>query len=213
MALVRGIQLIKAEPLAERFLAVHSDAPDLTLLLQRINQGDKEAEAAFYEIVSPELRGFAAYLMQNERRDHTLQATELVNRAYLRLADRDLSLRDRGHFFAIVARAMRRELIDYARARRNVDVIPMDAMVDPPAGSHNSIEVALLVDELLDPMRAEMPLECSIVELKCFLGFTDAETADMLGLPLRTMQLKWHDARVWLFERAQARGWRASESA
>jgi RNA polymerase sigma factor (TIGR02999 family) len=189
---------------------VQSDAPDLTVLLQRINKGDKEAEATFYEIVSPELRGFAAYLMQSERPGHTLQATELVNRAYLRLADRDLSLRDRGHFFAIVARAMRRELIDYARARRNVDVVPIDGIVEPPAGSGNSIEVALLVDELLDPMRKEMPLECSIVELKCFLGLTDAETAEMLGLPLRTMQLKWHDARAWLFERGQARGWKSS---
>jgi RNA polymerase sigma factor (TIGR02999 family) len=187
---------------------VNSDAPDLTVLLHRINGGDKDAEGLLYDIVSPELRKFASYLMSGERRDHTLQATELVNRAYLRLAGRDLSLRDRAHFFAIVARAMRRELIDYARTRKEVDLVPVDWLLERTGTSSDSIELAVLIDELLDSMREVMPLEYSIVELKCFLGMTDGETASMLGLPLRTMQLRWHDARIWLFERAIAKGWK-----
>ena len=65
-----------------------------------------------------------------------------------------------------------------------------------------------MIDELLDQMRETMPGECSIVELKFFLGFTDEETAAMLNLPLRTMQARWQDARVWLFERAEAQQWR-----
>jgi len=184
-----------------------SDAPDLTALLHRINDGDKQAEALLYEIVAPELRRFSRHLMQRERGDHTLQATELVNRAYLRLANRDLALRDRGHFFAIVARAMRRELIDYARARKEWKLVPVDLALERQGASAHSVELALLIDELLDPMREVMPIECSIVELKCFLGFTDQEAATALGLPLRTMQMKWQDARLWLFERAAAQGW------
>lgn len=186
-----------------------SDAPDLTVLLHRINAGDKGAEGVLYEIVAPELRKYARYLMRGERADHTLQPTELVNRAYVRLAGRKLSLRDRGHFFAIVARAMRRELIDYARARKDVALVPLDALAEDHPLANDSMELALLIDELLEPMREVMPLECSIVELKCFLGLTDEETASILGLPLRTMQLRWHDARLWLFERAEAQGWQA----
>lgn len=186
-----------------------SDAPDLTVLLHRINAGDKGAEGVLYEVVAPELRKYARYLMRGERADHTLQPTELVNRAYVRLAGRKLSLRDRGHFFAIVARAMRRELIDYARARKDVALVPLDALAEEHPLANDSMELALLIDELLDPMREMRPLECSIVELKCFLGLTDEETASILGLPLRTMQLRWHDARLWLFERAEAQGWQA----
>lgn len=185
-----------------------SDAPDLTLLLRRINAGDKEAEGQLYTIVAPELRQFARQLMRAERRDHTLDATELVNRAYLRLAGRNLSLRDRGHFFAIVARAMRRDLIDYARSRKDVTLLSLDGFDPPPMIAPESLELTILIDELLEPMRRELPLECSIVELKCFLGMTDKEAADILGIPLRTMQLRWHDARLWLFERAEAQGWR-----
>ena len=188
-----------------------SDAPDLTVLLHRINAGDKGAEGVLYEVVAPELRKYARYLMRGERADHTLQPTELVNRAYVRLAGRKLSLRDRGHFFAIVARAMRRELIDYARARKDVALVPLDALAEEHPLANDSMELALLIDELLDPMREMRPLECSIVELKCFLGLTDEETASILGLPLRTMQLRWHDARLWLFERAEAQGWQARQ--
>jgi len=190
---------------------VKSDAPDLTVLLHRINAGDKGAEGVLYEVVAPELRKYARYLMRGERADHTLQPTELVNRAYVRLAGRKLSLRDRGHFFAIVARAMRRELIDYARARKDVALVPLDALAEEHPLANDSMELALLIDELLDPMREMRPLECSIVELKCFLGLTDEETASILGLPLRTMQLRWHDARLWLFERAEAQGWQARQ--
>jgi DNA-directed RNA polymerase specialized sigma24 family protein len=103
---------------------------------------------------------------------------------------------------------MRRELIDYARARRDVQIVTIDAIPENVLSTINSLDVALLVDELLDSMRQSMPLECSIVELKCFLGYTDDETANALDLPLRTMQLKWHDARAWLFERAEARQWK-----
>jgi DNA-directed RNA polymerase specialized sigma24 family protein len=87
-------------------------ANEVTLLLQRMHAGDRDAESRLYEIVMPDLRRLAQHLLNGERPFHTLQGTELVNRMYLRLAGAELSLRDRAHFFAIAARTMRRELID-----------------------------------------------------------------------------------------------------
>ena len=71
----------------------------------------------------------------------------------------------------------------------------------------------MAVDELLDRMRETLPLECSIVEMKFFFGMTDEETAEALGMPLRTMQARWQDARIWLFENAEAQQWRPTKTA
>ena len=180
------------------------DTDEVTLLLERMATGDREAENRLYEIVMPELRRLAQYMMKGERPNHTLQGTELVNRMYLRLTGSKLSLRNRGHFFAIAARTMRRELIDYGRGRPKVTLVPMDGLPEKLLASHDRFEVALIIDKLLDEMNETMPEMCSIVELKFFLGLTDDETADALGLSLRTMQLCWQDARIWLFEKAEA---------
>ena len=179
------------------------DTHEVTLLLERMATGDREAENRLYEIVMPELRRLARYMMKGERPNHTLQGTELVNRMYLRLTGSKLSLRNRGHFFAIAARTMRRELIDYGRGRPKVTLVPMDGLPEKLLASHDRFEVALIIDKLLDEMNETMPEMCSIVELKFFLGLTDDETADALGLSLRTMQLLWQDARIWLFEKAE----------
>lgn len=185
---------------------------DITLLLDRVRSGDKEAENRLYEIVMPQLRRLAHNLLSRERPGHTLQGTELVNEVYLRLTGAKLSLRDRAHFFAIAARAMRRELIDYARSRPKVRFLPIEGLPEKVASSSGNRDLALAIDELLDEMKTSMPSECSIVELKFFFGMTDEETAEVLGLPLRTMQSRWHDARIWLFERAEAQHWKPSET-
>jgi len=176
---------------------------EVTLLLERMAAGDREAENRLYEIVMPDLRRLAQHMMNGERPNHTLQGTELVNRMYLRLTGSELSLRNRGHFFAIAARTMRRELIDYGRDRPKVTLVPMDGLPEKLLARHDRFEVALIIDKLLDEMHETMPEMCSIVELKFFLGLTDDETADALGLSLRTMQLRWQDARIWLFEKAE----------
>jgi RNA polymerase sigma-70 factor, ECF subfamily len=181
---------------------------EVTLLLERARTGDKLAEDRLYEIVMPDLRRLAQHVLNGERPNHTIQSTELVNRMYLRLAGTKLSLRDRAHFFAIAARAMRRELIDYARSRPHVGIVPLEGLPESVAASCDKREIALTIDELLTRMRESLPLECSIVELKFFLGMTDEETAEVLDLPLRTMQAKWQDARIWLFERAEAQQWK-----
>jgi RNA polymerase sigma factor (TIGR02999 family) len=182
-------------------------AHEVTVLLERVNSGDREAENRLYEIVMPHLRRLAQHLLSGERPDHTLQGTELVNRMYVRLAGAELSLRDRAHFFAIAARAMRRELIDYARTRPHADFLPLDGLPEQVLQTRDKLDLALTIDELLERMRESLPLECSIVEMKFFFGMTDEETAEVLGLHLRSMQARWQDARIWLFERAEAQQW------
>lgn len=186
---------------------------EITILLERIRLGNKEAESRLYEIVMPDLRRLAQHFMSGERPDHTLQATELVSRMYLRLAGAKFSLRDRGHFFAIAARAMRRELIDYARSRPHLEVVPLIGFPERVLATKDKRELAVTIDELLDRMRETMPLECSIVEMKFFFGTTDEETAEILGLPLRSMQARWQNARIWLFENAEAQQWRPMKPA
>jgi RNA polymerase sigma factor (TIGR02999 family) len=186
-------------------------AGEVTVLLERVRAGDKDAENRLYEIVMPQLRRLAQSLLNRERRDHTLQGTELVHEVYLRLAGTKLSLRDRAHFFAVAARAMRRELIDYARSRPKVDVLPIEGLPEGVIATTDRRDLAMTIDELLDRMRETMPLECSIVELKFFFGMTDEETAEVLDLPLRSMQGRWHDARIWLFERAEAQHWKPTK--
>ncbi len=186
---------------------------EVTALLDLVRAGDRDAENRLYEIVMPHLRRLAQHLLSGERPNHTLQGTELVNQVYLRLAGAELSLRDRAHFFAIAARAMRRELIDHARRRPGVNFLAIDGLPEGvlASGGAGQRDVALVVDELLDRMKESMPLECSIVELKFFFGMTDEETADVLGMKLRTMQALWQDARIWLFERAEAQQWQPSK--
>ena len=186
-------------------------AHDLTVLIELARRGDKNAENQLYELVMPQLRRLEQHLNNGERPDHTLQATELVSRMYVRLAGSNISLRDRGHFFAIAARAMRRELIDYARKRPQVDVIPLEGLHEKVVANSDKRELALTIDELLDRMRETMPVECTIVELKFFFGMTDEETAEVLGLPLRSTQAKWQDARIWLFEHAEAQQWKPTK--
>jgi DNA-directed RNA polymerase specialized sigma24 family protein len=96
---------------------------------------------------------------------------------------------------------MRHLLIDHARARTKQEVIPLISSRDLPPGPAGQIELAIAVDRLLDELEASHPEWCSIVELKYFVGLTDEETSQTLGLRLRTMQRQFSDARRWLFER------------
>lgn len=192
---------------------MEQEGHEVTRLLELIQNGDRSAEGRLYELVMPDLRRLAQHLMSGERPNHTLQGTELVNRMYLRLAGSKLTLRNRSHFFAIAGRAMRRELIDYARSRPQVTVIPLEGFPEKVlAAAGDQRELALAIDELLDRMQETMPTECSIVELKFFFGMTDEETAEVLGLPLRSMQARWQDARIWLFENAEAQQWKPVDS-
>ena len=176
----------------------------ITQLLQQWRQGSREAEGELFGLVAPDLRRLAHYFMRRERQGHTLQATELVDEIYFRLVQaKDRDWRNRAHFFAIAGRAMRRYLIDYARGHRNGGFVPLDEMGPFSPAESAKLETAITVDRLLDQLAQIRPDWCQVVEVKYFLGLTDDEAAEALGMKPRTLQRNWSDARQWLFERMQ----------
>jgi RNA polymerase sigma factor (TIGR02999 family) len=181
------------------------ESPDITRLLHQWRAGNREAENELFSRVMPDLRRLARHLMRGERQDHSLQATELVNQIYLRLvASKNQDWESRRHFFAIAARTMRRHLIDHARGhpRAKFTALPIDDLL-PAMG--DGLEIAVTIDGLLEKLDATHPEWCRIVEIKYFLGLTDEEAADVLGIKLRTLQRGWRDARQWLFEQLESR--------
>src|SRR5262245_54932111 len=102
---------------------------DITQLLHKWREGSREAENELFTLVTPNLQRLAHYLMKGERQGHTMQATELVDQVYFRLVGaKNRDWRNRQHFFAIAARAMRRYLIDHARGRPSVDFVGLEGM-------------------------------------------------------------------------------------
>ena len=175
---------------------------NVTQLLQQWRAGESEAERALFELLLPDLRKIAGCCFRGERSGHTLQPTALVNEAFVRLVHaKNIEWRDRGHFFALAARIMRRFLIDHARAQPSVQFFPMEGFPERALGRRTPLEIAITVDNLLDELEKESPQRRSVVELKFFLGMTDEEAADALNLKLHTFQREWHRARLWLYTR------------
>lgn len=178
---------------------------EVTQLLHRWRAGDRDAEQRLFELLMPELRRMAGRYFR-ERDGHTLQPTALVNKGFLRLlAAKNVDWQDRGHFFAIAARIMRRCLIDHARVRPDVAFLPMDGLPEAVLGTRKPVEVAIAVDTLLDELGKESPQQRSVVEMKYFSRMTGEEAAEALGLSLHTLQREWYRARRWLFDRLSAR--------
>jgi RNA polymerase sigma factor (TIGR02999 family) len=176
---------------------------EVTVLLQRWREGSRPAENKLFELVLPGLQKLAHHFMRYERADHSLQATELVDAIYFRLvAAKDRDWHNRKHFFAIAARAMRRYLIDHARAKPAGEIVSIGTLELPAMQNH--VETALTVDRFLDELAETHPDWSTLVEMKYFLGLTDEEAASAMGLKLRTMQRMWRDARQWLFVRMES---------
>jgi RNA polymerase sigma-70 factor (ECF subfamily) len=190
---------------------LEDQAHDITRLLRQWHTGDRDAESRLFELLMPDLHRIAASYFRRERAGHTLQPTALVNEGFLRLASaKHVDWQDRGHFFVIAARIMRRCLIDHARSRPAGDFLSIEGL--PPAilATHTGLEVAIAVDTLLQELAAESRQRCSVVEMKFFLGMTDDEAADALGLSLHTFQREWYRARKWLFERLSVGQWKTA---
>jgi DNA-directed RNA polymerase specialized sigma24 family protein len=115
------------------------------------------------------------------------------------LEHKDREWRDRAHFFAIAGRAIGWRLINMG-CRKPVTYVPVEELEAPAV----NLELAIEIDRLLDELAATHPGWCTEVQMKCFLGITDQEAAEVLGMPLRTLQRMWHDARNWLRERMEA---------
>jgi RNA polymerase sigma-70 factor (ECF subfamily) len=187
---------------------------EITVLLRRWQDGDKNAESQLFQLLLPELRKIAGYCFRGERADHTLQPTALINEAFLRLAaTRKIEWQHRGHFLALCARIMRHLLIDAARSRGTVRFSPLEDVTEPVQRELTPREVEIAIDSLLDELETEFPMGRKVYDLKHTLGLTDEQAAEALGLSLRNLQREWHDTRKWLFQRMLAGGWKHESKA
>ena len=179
-----------------------SSQPDVTQLLLDWSNGDQGSLDKLLPVVYQELRKLAQYHLQQERPDHTLQATALVHEAYLKLIDaKSVAWRNRAHFFAVAARVMRHILVDMARQRRaqkrgSGQKLPLEEAISLPGEQEDVNLVAL--DEALDKLADIDPEQSRIIELRYFGGLSTEETAEALGVSPTTIKREWRVARAWL---------------
>ena len=176
-------------------------------ILSAIEQGQPQAAEQLLPLVYDELRKLAARQLASERPGQTLQPTALVHEAYLRLVGQEQPrpYRDRGHFFAACAQAMRHILVDRARRKqtqkRGGGAVrqPLEGLVAPAPD-----EELLALDEALGRLAESDPLKARLVELRYFAGLTGEQAAEVLGISASTADRHWTFARAWL--QAEVRG-------
>ena len=175
---------------------------DITGLLLDWGNGNKAALDRVIPLVYQELRRLAHRQMRRERTGDTLQTTALINEAYLRLVDYvRVRPRDRAHFFAIAAQAMRRILIERARSRRSAKrgSGAQKVSLDEAAAVSNERAAELVtLDDALTNLASIDPRKVEIVELKYFGGMTIEEAAETIGVSTPTVERDWHLAKIWL---------------
>jgi len=191
---------------------------DLTALLATLG-ADRLAEQAAADgqlpAVYDELREMARSLLRSENPSHTLQATALVHETYLKLVGQDASRwRDRGHFFALAAQAMRRILVDHARGKNRIkrgggerQLMLSDVCAISP---QRDIDL-LALDDALERLAKDDAMDARIVEMRFFAGLDVHEIAQILGVCEKTVQRHWNYARAWLYRALTSRETRAAE--
>ena len=175
----------------------------ITQLLREMRVGDGLAVDRLYPLIYERLHQLAHLALRHENTGHTLATTDLVHEAYLRLVDQTrVEWQDRGNFFAIASRAMRRILVDYARrhvtakrggARRPVTLDESAMTVDDRA------DTVVLLNDALTRLEAVAERQAKVVELRFFGGLTEDEAAEVLGVTARTVRRDWVDAKAWLY--------------
>ena len=187
----------------ERIFEGHK-VSDVTRLLARIETGDRQAAAALLPVVYDELRRLAAQRLAHEAPGNTLQATELVHEAYLRLVGTDGQWEGNAHFFAAAAEAMRRILVDRARAKKSLkrevtgNGFELHDSAVSASHSESAAEEILMVSDLLDRLEEIHPKEAELVKLRYFADLNISEAARALGIPVSTAHDRWTFAQAWL---------------
>lgn len=172
----------------------------VTELLQLWKKGDEDALRALVPLVYKELRKLAHYYLRSERPDHTLQSTELVHEAYLRLVGDRATLQNRAHFIAVASRLMRQILVDYARSR---GAAKRDAGCRIELEHADALQVSgdaqlIALDHALNDLSRIDERQGKIVEMKFFGGLSAPEISEALGISRATVDRDWATARVWL---------------
>lgn len=184
----------------------HADDSPTLALLQDTSLQAAERDARLMPLVYEELRRLAQQVMRGERRDHTLQATALVHEAFLRLVgDDQLAWQNRAHFFGAAAAAMRRILVDHARARGAAKrggkavreaALALDGLPDPTSEQQGA--GFLLLDAAIERLALVHADAAQVVRLRYFAGLDVESTAAMLGVSSPTVKRTWAFARGWL---------------
>lgn len=185
---------------------------EITVLLNRWEQGDRDSLNQLAPLVYDQLRAIADAYLRNERPEHTLQPTAVVNEVFLDLLQlRRVGLRDRAHFYAFAAKLARRILIDYARnakaRKRGSDFqrIPLDAELGLAMGRFPGGDETIDLGTALDDLASLDPPKTRAVELRYFLGCTVEETAELLEIPKRTLERNLEFSLAWLRKRLGAK--------
>ncbi len=179
-----------------------AEKQDVTQLLKRAQNGDRDSLDRLLPVIYDELRRVAANQLQRERAEHTLQATALVHEAYLRLLEqREVNWQNRAHFFSIAAEMMRRILVNYAVQRnaqkRGLGATRLSLEEALSFSDEKNFDVVAL-DDALKQLAVYDEMQARIVELRFFGGLTIEETADALGISDSTVKREWRMAKAWL---------------
>jgi RNA polymerase sigma factor (TIGR02999 family) len=188
---------------AERVAAMGELLEDRVVrLIEGASGEDGSAAPELFPLVYEQLKDLARHLMAGERRDHTLQATDLVHEAYVRLlGGRDRSFAGRTHFFNAAAQAMRHVLVDHARSRGELKHggklhrLPLEAL---ELARDERLSDLLAIDEAMDRLEAFSPSVAAVVRLRFYAGLDQQQTAAALGISERTVRREWTYGRAWL---------------
>jgi RNA polymerase sigma factor (TIGR02999 family) len=183
-----------------------TDSGQVTQLLKAMRAGNPQAAQELLPLVYAELHRLARSYMRRERPDHTLQATALINEAYLRLAGEEIDWKNRAHFIGLSAQVMRRVLVDYARAHKAEQRgggLQRIEMQEELAVSPEKLEQVQEIDELLKKLEKQNPRQARVIELRYFGGLSFEEIGTLLQLTSRTAKSDWALARIWLLDQLQ----------
>ena len=179
-----------------------ADTPDVTRLLQRWQEGDRNALDAIAPLIYHELRRIARNHLRRERSGHTLQPTDLLHEAFVRLIrQREQTWRNRAHFFGAAANLMRQILVDHARARATnkrgggAERVGLDEAIS--AASERPAQLIALDDAMTELQKLD-PSKCRIIELRFFGGMSLEETAEVVGVSPSTISREQRMAEAWL---------------
>jgi RNA polymerase sigma factor (TIGR02999 family) len=174
---------------------------EVTLLLDALRNRQGEAESRLLALVYGKLRRLARSHLRNERPDHTWQPTDLVHEVYIRMTGAEIDWRDRAHFFAIAAQAMRRILVDHARSRGAIKrseggrKVALEEGTAITAAEYGHV---IEVNEALDRLAQLDARQARVVELRYFADLSIDEVAEVLNCSDRTVKRDWRLAKAWL---------------
>jgi len=186
-----------------------ADNRNIEDLLADLDQGREEAMGELVDAIYPELKRLAHFQLASERPDHTLNTTAIVHEAYIRLAGNDKSWNDRAHFLRAAATVMRHLLVDHARKRnaaKRGDGKAALTLEDRKLATDDDTVAVLALDNAMKDMADIDPRLVQIIECRFFAGLSVSDTAEVLGMAVRTVERDWKRARGYMLRAMELDG-------